>query len=201
MDAEIDSFYAQADFNLLKKSILYIIKIHYEPMARATTKEGLRQTSIINFDELFSLINSLTKEEQEGAFQFEDRDRNIRDVLIHLYEWHQLLLKWVDSNRSGNTTPFLPEPYNWKTYPEMNIEFWKRHQVTSFKESIKLLKDSHADIMILIDSFSDEQLFTKKYFPWTGTTSLGSYCISAASSHYEWAIKKIKKYKKGLAPK
>ncbi|MGO3678157.1 MAG: ClbS/DfsB family four-helix bundle protein, partial [Microbacteriaceae bacterium] len=30
------------------------------------------------------------------------------------------------------------------------------------------------------------------FFPWTGTTSLGSYCVSATSSHYDWAIKKIR---------
>ncbi|MBM7037135.1 ClbS/DfsB family four-helix bundle protein [Vibrio sp. 188UL20-2] len=23
------------------------------------------------------------------------RDRNLRDVLLHLYEWHQLSIKWV----------------------------------------------------------------------------------------------------------
>ncbi|MFD1898932.1 ClbS/DfsB family four-helix bundle protein [Enterococcus termitis] len=29
------------------------------------------------------------------------RDQNLRDVLIHLYEWHQLLLSWVISNQNG----------------------------------------------------------------------------------------------------
>ncbi|MDL2315205.1 ClbS/DfsB family four-helix bundle protein [Bacteroidales bacterium OttesenSCG-928-C19] len=36
-----------------------------------------------------------------------------------------------------------------------------------------------------IDSFTNDELFTKKYFPWTGTTNLGSYCISATSSRYD----------------
>ena len=47
--------------------------------------------------------------------------------------------------------------------------------------------------MKLIDSFSDQELFRKAYFSRTGTTSLGSYCISATSSHYDWAMKKLKK--------
>ena len=156
------------------------------------------QSSEDNYSKLFSLINSMTEEEQEKIFSFEDRDRNVRDVLVHLYEWHQLLLNWVHSNQAGNKANFLLEPYNWKTYPQMNIEFWEKHQNTPLKEAVELLKNSHAKTIQLIDSFSNEQLFTNKYFPWTGTTSLGSYCVSATSSHYDWAEKKIKKHKKSL---
>ena len=154
-----------------------------------------------NFKKLFALINSMNREEQEQTFSFEDRDRNVRDVLVHLYEWHQLLLKWINSNQSGSKANFLPEPYNWKTYPQMNIGFWEKHQQTSLKKSVTLLENSHSDVIQLIGSFSNEELFTSKYFSWTGTTSLGSYCVSATSSHYDWAMKKIKLHKKSLVGK
>ena len=167
-------------------------------MARPTTKEQLLKASEDNFNKLFNLVNSMTKEQQEQLFSFEDRDRNIRDVFIHLYEWHQLFLAWVKANQARNKVDFLPTPYNWKTYPQMNIEFWKKHQSTLFEVSIKLLKESHLQVMKLIDTFSDEELFTKKYFLWTGTTSLGSYAVSATSSHYDWAMKKIKNHKKSI---
>lgn len=170
-------------------------------MARATTKEELKQASETNFDKLFALINSMTDEEQNGVFPFEDRDRNIRDVLVHLYEWYQLLLQWIKSNQSGESASFLPEPYNWRTYPQMNVELWRKHQDTSLDQSVKLLKQSHIDVMQLIEPFSGEELFAKKYFPWTGGSTLGGYCVSATSSHYDWAIKKIKKYKKSLESK
>ncbi|MBI5538977.1 MAG: ClbS/DfsB family four-helix bundle protein [Bacteroidia bacterium] len=170
-------------------------------MARPTTKLQLKETSDNNFNKLFTLINSLKKKEQEQFFSFEDRDRNIRDVLIHLYEWHQLLLNWVRFNKAGEKINFLPEPYNWKTYPQMNVKFWEKHQKTLLDKSISLLKESHSDVMKQIDLFSNEELFTNKYFPWTGTTSLGSYCVSATSSHYDWAIKKIKKHKNSLKEK
>ena len=55
-------------------------------MARPTTKAQLIAQSEENFKKLFALINSLTTDEQEKTFFFEDRDRNIRDVLVHLYE-------------------------------------------------------------------------------------------------------------------
>ena len=168
-------------------------------MARPTTKEQLEQAGNENFNKLFLLINFMTEKEQKKLFSFEDRDRNVRDVLVHLYEWHQLLLNWIHSSQSGNKANFLPEPYNWKTYPQMNVEFWKKHQQTPLKDAVQLLRKSHSDVISLIGTFTDEELFTNKYFSWTGTTSLGSYCVSATSSHYDWAMKKIKKHKKSLA--
>jgi Uncharacterized conserved protein len=168
-------------------------------MARPTTKEQLIQVGEENFKKLFTLINSMSEENQEKTFSFEDRDRNIRDVLVHLYEWHQLLLKWVNSNKEDKTANFLPEPYNWKTYPQMNVDFWKKHQITSLAKAKAVLTESHSAVIKLIESFTDEELFSKKYFPWTGTTSLGSYCVSSTSSHYVWAIKKIKLHFKTLS--
>lgn len=170
-------------------------------MPRPINKQQLLDLSEENFSKLLALINSMSIDEQERSFSFEDRDKNIRDVLVHLYEWHQLLLNWLSSNLSGQKMNFLPDPYNWKTYPEMNIVFWGKHQSTSLEKSISLLKKSHLDVMRMIDAFTDEQLFTKRFFPWTGTTSLGSYCVSATSSHYDWGIKKIRKHIKGLTVK
>ncbi len=180
-------------------------------MARPTTKTELINLSNANFDKLWQEIDLLTEKEFNTEFDFLSqpnkkeshwkRDKNIRDVLIHLYEWHQLLLNWVTENHAGNKIDFLPKPYTWKSCSEMNIEFFNKHQQTSYQKAIELLKNSHLEVMKLIESFSDEELFTKKYFSWTGTTSLGSYCISNTSSHYDWGIKKIKAHKKILKQK
>lgn len=53
--------------------------------------------------------------------------------------------------------------------------------------------------MGLAGGYSDEELFTKKYFRWTGTTDLGSYFVSTLSSHYEWALKKLKEHRKRVS--
>ena len=175
-------------------------------MARPTTKAALITAANEQFENMWKLIDSMTNDEQNSVFNFGDsfnkteahwdRDKNLRDVLVHLYEWHQLLLIWVSANQNGEAKPFLPESYSWKTYGIMNVEFWNKHQTTSYANSRKMLTDSHKQVLDLIGQFSDEELFEKKYFAWTGTTSLGSYCVSATSSHYDWAIKKIKLHMK-----
>ncbi len=178
-------------------------------MARPTTKNDLIQVSNANFEKIWQQIDMLTETELSTEFDFSNqpnkkeshwkRDKNIRDVLVHLYEWHQLLIKFITENRAGNKVSFLPKPYTFKTTSEMNLTFTEKHQQTSYQKAVELLKNSHLETMKLIETFSDEELFTKKYFLWTGTTSLGSYCISSTSSHYDWAIKKIKAHKKVLA--
>lgn len=93
---------------------------------------------------------------------------------------------------SAPVISFLPPDYSWKTYGAMNVEIWKRHQNTPLITAKQLLQDSHQKVMSMADKFTNEELFTKKYFPWTGTTDLGSYFVSTTASHYDWAIKKIK---------
>lgn len=171
-------------------------------MARAKTKANLITSANGQFDKMWKLIESISEEQQTATFADEmatsgkeahwSRDKNLRDVLVHLYEWHQLLLNWVQANSNGEHKPFLPEPYNWKTYPTMNVEFWKKHQKTPLERAKANLRESHKDIMALIEQFSNDELFIKGTFAWTGTSSLGAYCVSATASHYDWAIKKIK---------
>lgn len=120
----------------------------------------------------------------------------MRDIYIHLYEWHQLVLSWVNSNLNGDSKSFLPEPYNWRTYGDMNVEFWKKHQKTSLKNSEELFKKSHKELLLLADTFTNDELFKKDVYDWVGGSTLGSYFVSATASHYEWAIKKLKAHAK-----
>lgn len=170
-------------------------------MSRPTTKVDLLAASNEHYQKLKQVMQALPDDKQTFNFDVTEkmkevhwqRDKNLRDVLIHLYEWHQLLLNWVKANQNGDPQPFLPAPYNWKSYGQMNQEFWQKHQTTSLAEAKKCFQKSHEDVMTLLATFSNDELFTKKYFAWTGTTSLGSYFISTTSSHYDWAIKKIEK--------
>lgn len=177
-------------------------------MPRATTKHDLMTSANEQFDKMWKLIDSMSEEEQNQSFNFGNnlnkkeahwsRDKNLRDVLVHLYEWHQLLLTWVKANQNGDAKPFLPEPYNWKTYGQMNIGFWEKHQATSYAKAKEILKQSHDNVMKLIDTFTSDELFAKDRFTWVGTSTLGSYCVSNTASHYDWAIKKIKQHIKTM---
>lgn len=171
-------------------------------MARPTSQSTLLDAAKMQYTKLMSLIDSMNDIERSMPLSYGPdfkkteahwtRDQSLRDILVHLYEWHQLLLNWANSNLAGEAQPFLPKPCTWKTYGDMNVELWRKHQDTSYDEARQLLEESHRSVVTLIEGLSDEELFEKAFFPWTGTTSLGSYCVSATSSHYDWAMKKIR---------
>ena len=84
----------------------------------------------------------------------------------------------------------------WKTTPELNRWIWEKYKDTPLADAKKDLESSFIKIRNLIEQHNDEELFEKKRYKWTGTTSLGAYLVSATSSHYDWAIQLIKKAKK-----
>lgn len=173
-------------------------------MSRPISKSELLSASAVNYEEMNQFIASMTEQELSTPFTFGDnkkeahwkRDKNLRDVLIHLYEWHQLLLDWVSANLRGESKPFLPKPYTWKTYGKMNEFFWQKHQNTTLEEAKEMLDESHKQVMALAETFTNEELFTKGVYKWVGTSTLGSYFVSNTSSHYSWALKKLKAHRK-----
>ncbi len=180
-------------------------------MARPTTKAGLMAAATDNYRKLNVLIAGMTQKELTTDFDFAGdgkkkeahwrRDKNLRDVLIHLYEWHRLLLNWVHANQNGEEQAFIPQPYNWRTYGQMNAAFWEKHQGTSLEEAKEMLEKSHNEVLCLAETFSNAELFTKGVFKWVGTSALGSYFVSNTSSHYDWAMKKLKAHIKNCKEK
>ena len=175
-------------------------------MPRPKTKEDLMTSAKENYEKLNAIISKMSEEELNTPFDFSKdekkkeahwrRDKNLRDVLIHLYEWHQLILNWVNSNKNGEEKAFLPQPYNWKTYGEMNVEFFKKHQDTPLQKAKEMLKQSHIKVLDLAETFTNDELFSKGVYEWVGGSVLGSYFVSVTSSHYDWAIKKLKAHQK-----
>lgn len=167
-------------------------------VARPTCKEDLLHLSKVNFQKLFTLIDTFTTQEQNTNYNFEYRDKNLRDTLCHLHEWHLMMYEWYNVGMSGKKPDMPSKGYTWKTLPNLNQKIWEKYQNTSLDEAKELLESSFRKVQKLIKAHTNDELFTKKYYKWTNTTSLGSYFISATSSHYDWALKYIKKHKKSL---
>lgn len=193
----IRRFYGKLNFN-----------IKHINMARPASKQQLLSAATDNYDKLTAFITSMSAEELDTPFDFSAdekkkeahwrRDKNLRDVIMHLVRWQKLLLTWVGNNMNGTPAQFLLPGYTWKTYGDMNILFWEECQDTATDDAMNRLRDSHKKVLELAKSFTDEELFEKAHYNWTGTTSLGSYFISTTSAHYDWALKKLKAHRKNL---
>ena len=98
--------------------------------------------------------------------------------------------------KNGVEKSFLPAAYNWRSYGEMNVAFWQKHQQTPLEKAIKLLHQSQEKVLTLAETFTNEELFSKSVYKWVGGSTLGSYFVSCTSSHYDWAMKKLKAHQK-----
>lgn len=162
-------------------------------MARPKNKQELLKLSNENYTKLLDFVQNLSAEDLEKEFPEGYLNRNVRDVLAHLHEWHLMMIGWYEAGMRGEKPNIPAKGYTWKTTPDLNRKIWKQYRETERKEVMYMLNTSFQDIQSLIEAHTDEELFEKKRYHWTGSTSLGAYLISASSSHYDWALKLIKK--------
>lgn len=162
-------------------------------MPRPQNKSQLLRQATENLKALLALIKSLPVDKLETDFPKGTLNRNVADVIMHLHSWHLLFLGWYKVGMKGGKPSMPAKGYNWSALPALNKKLWEENRKVELKEAMKLFKNSHKKVYKIINVHSDKELFTKKLYPWTGSTSLGVYLISNSSSHYVWAIKLIKK--------
>lgn len=162
-------------------------------MPRPKNKAELEEWSAKNFDKLRTLLKTYSTEQLHKAFPEPYMNRNVRDVLGHLHHWHLMLLDWYSVGMTGKKPEMPAKGYTWKMTPELNKAIQKQYNNTDLDEIYKRLNESHEKIQQIINKHTNEELFEKKKYAWTGSTSLGQYLIAATSSHYDWAIRLINK--------
>ena len=176
-------------------------------MPNPRTKPKLLSAMAEGHAKLNDQIGKMTAAELEAPFRFSNDpkkcgarwiyDQCARDLLIHLHEWQALMRDFVHNIREGHQRDYLPDEYR-KNYHEMDKMLVEKHKKTPFDQAQKLLNQTHAEMMQLADSFTDEELFTKGYFKCTYTTDMAAYFDSVTTSPYGQATKLLKTHQKNL---
>jgi hypothetical protein len=160
-------------------------------MPRPTSQKQLLEFAQSNYDALQKIITPLSETEMVEAGCV--GDWSVKDVLAHLYEWQQMVTRWYAVGKAGENPVTPHEDYTWREIPALNQHIYETYKDHDLSDIQAMLSQSHDDIMSLIATIDDEELFTPKVYTWTKTTTLGSYLTSATSSHYDWARKEIRK--------
>lgn len=163
-------------------------------MPKPKNKKELLEQSQDSFEQLQGLLATYSTSSLENKlFTNAALYKNVRDVLAHMHHWHLLFLGWYEIGMQGQKPQMPAEGYTWRTVPALNEVIWKQYNNKELQKIQGLFETSHQEIMACIELHSNRELFEKKYYHWTGSTSLGAYITSATVSHYKWAHKKIKK--------
>lgn len=175
-------------------------------MPRPQTKEALIDLINSTYQDLMNLIEHTSLDVQESQFQFKNdpllkeahykRDENLRDVLVHLYEWQLLLLGFLEALKGDKNiqVSFLPDGYTWKNYQKMNEKIKEKHQQTTLQMAKNALEETHHKILCEINELPENHIFEKGYFMTIKNTTLLLYITANTSSHYFFAYKKYKKH-------
>lgn len=160
-------------------------------MPRPTNKIALLAAIDKERGALEALLETLTPEQMVapdvvGAW-------SVKDVLAHLVEWEQMALGWYRAGLRGEI-PAMPAPgYKWNQTPQLNQMIYEKHRDRPLDEVLADFQRSHAEIVEVIKGLSDETLFTPGKVAWTRKNTMGTYFVSATSSHYLWARNHIRK--------
>jgi hypothetical protein len=159
-------------------------------MSRPRTKAELLDRSAADYARLMASVVEIPQERRTSASAYPRG--SLKDMLAHLDAWHELLLEWERVGRTGLVPPIPAEGYTWKTLPDFNLTIHDAHADDPWDDVVARLDDSHARVHEVIASYDADELFEKKRYRWTGSTSVGSYAVSATTSHYEWAMKLLR---------
>lgn len=153
-------------------------------------KKELIEFSSKNYAILMKKIKDLSEKE---LLKPRNKGKSIKDHLAHLYAWQLMMENWYKNGMKNIKIEMPKKGYTWREIPKLNKEIDKKYKKTPLKEILKNLNKSHKKMLVIINKHSDKELFTKKLYSWTGSSSLAVYLRGATSSHYDWAIKRIKK--------
>lgn len=164
-------------------------------MQRPTTKDELLVTIQIDYQALLDQVQRFSPVEQQMPGV--NGEWAVKDILTHLSVWEQLFLGWYQAGVRGET-PVTPAPghtWGWKSLGELNQRIFLEHQAQSPAETAQALAASHEQVVALIQTLSEEELFTPGRYGWLGKATLEASIRANTYNHYRWATKLIRTWR------
>jgi hypothetical protein len=160
-------------------------------MPKPTTKSQIIEAAQLERTALDQFLATLTSDQMTQPNII--GEWAIKDVLSHLIEWEQMVMKWYEAGAQGKIPAVPSEEYNWGQLPQLNHVIFLKYRDRSLADVQKDFKSSYKKIMKTLENIPEKDLFTRGHYPWTNNNALAAYFISCTSSHYRWARTIIRK--------
>ena len=160
-------------------------------MSKPTTKNQIIEAAQTERTALEQLLADLTPEQMIQPKVV--GDWSAKDVLAHLIEWEQMVVKWYEAGVKDKVPAVPSEEYNWGQLPQLNHAIYLKHRDRSLADIQKEFKASYKKIIKTIQDIPEKELFTRGHFAWTRNNTLAAYFVSGTSSHYRWARTALRK--------
>lgn len=137
----------------------------------------------------YNVLMAQVEQNASVPFLFVGRDENIRDVLYHLYGWHQILIDLMKKN--PNPPIELRPGYTWKNLNELNYTIKKEAESFTLQQVLHRLDETHQNLMKVVQKLSNDTVNARGLYPFTAPSVLGEFIHECMGGHYQWAINTI----------
>ena len=119
---------------------------------------------------------------------------SVKDLLAHLIDWERRFVGWYEAGVRGEV-PKTPDPdFDWDNLNELNQHIFELHRNRTLDDVLAEFKASHQQTLGLLQSMSEEEIFTAGYYAWVGDGRLFGFVRENTGKHYRWARKQIERW-------
>lgn len=157
---------------------------------KAKTKQELLESIRTTHAQLEKKFSQLTPKQMiwPGSMN----NWSVKDILAHLVDWEQRFIGWYEEGLKGKT-PETPAPgLTWRDLPKLNQAGYVLHKNESLEDVLAQFENSYQEILALVESMTEREIFDAGVYEWTGKSSLLSWIAANTSSHYNWARRNIR---------
>lgn len=160
-------------------------------MSRKTkTKQELLESIRTTHAQLEKKFSQLTPEQMIWSGSMENW--SVKDILAHLVDWEQRFIGWYKDGLQGKC-PETPAPgMTWRDLPKLNQVGYVQHKDDTLEDVLNQFENSYQEILALVESMTEREIFETGVYEWTGKSSLLSWIVANTSSHYNWARRNIR---------
>lgn len=113
-------------------------------------------------------FNDVSKSDLD--FRLNAEDRTPREILAYQLGWLELIQSWDKDELNGKKVITPSTGYKWNQMGELYQNFYSKYSTESLEQLIKMFNSSVSDLILWIDSFSDDELFKPGGRKWAQST-------------------------------
>ncbi|MBE7381552.1 MAG: ClbS/DfsB family four-helix bundle protein [Leptolyngbya sp. SIO1E4] len=160
-------------------------------VSRFTTKQELLDDILKERRKLEKLLGDIP--DSQKTIEVID-GMSVKDFLAHRTEWGRMMIRWYTEAKAGIKSAVPSDKYKWNQLNALNAEIYAQFKDRPLSEITEQYNKVHDELYQLIETTTEEELFTKKFYDFTGTSVLAAYFNSSTAAHYRSAAKHIRKW-------
>lgn len=174
-------------------------------------KDELLETIRVAHRQLERYLFTFEKD-SKGVFRASDRPRfgpaemlqpgvvgdwSLKDLLVHVIDWEQRLLRWCRAGREEQAPADVPTAdLQWARIDPDELEIPADLDDVTMDAVLAKLQASYQGVIAVMEVMSPADLFAPGRYDWTGDATVADYVVLATADHYAWAKQHIRRWRK-----